>query len=427
MSDFDCDILFISELGLYPFDQGFKVHGSQMARALAQRGFDVRVSTIEPPPPPPEAETEAEAGAPHWLSELCVDWPASRPLDEARLMTGWTGRWQKLRYRLAEHQGVDPAAFAGAMRLVEQHRPRVVVGLGQHTPMMLRSIQEMFPDTRTIWYAADELVAFQLSCLKREGWRGLRKRLYGVALYAALENAFARGLDGAIGVSPRDAKLLRWIAGPQRVAMVRNGVDLDYYFPSDEQPIEHSLAFWGRMDFEPNIDAMTWFVRRVWPALRAGFRGATLRIVGKNPTPAVRELERYEGVTVTGAVEDVRFEARRASVTVLPMRCGGGIKNKLLEAAAMGLPIVASPTALRGLDMTHPQRTVQVCNHPGEWVETIRRLWQDAALRNELGRRARKWVEREHDWSRAAEELVAFCGDALPRREKHTLTLRRAA
>ncbi len=414
MNHHGCDILMLSELAVYPFDQGFKVHGSRMAEALTQQGLDVRIATIAPTP----------KSCPDWLSRMLIAWPPSRPLDEARLITGWSGRLLNLRQKLADHQGIDRGAFAGAMRLVEQWQPRLVIGLGQHSPMMLHAIKHHESNLPVIWYAADELASFQLSCLRYEGWRGLRKRLYGAALYTALENAFVRGLDAAIGVSPREAKLLKRIAGPRRVAMIRNGVDLATFTPAvDRRPAEHSVIFWGRMDFEPNIDAMMWFTRRVWPLLRSTCPKATLRIVGKNPTSQVQELEGYEGVRISGAVEDVREEAKRAMVVVLPMRCGGGIKNKLLEAAAMGLPIVASPRAVSGLSIEKSQQAMLIPRGADAWTDAILRLWHDPSLRQMLGRNARTWVQREHDWSNAARQLMAFSGLEAA---KQTLRLRAA-
>ncbi|MCC6680019.1 MAG: glycosyltransferase [Phycisphaeraceae bacterium] len=417
-----CDILMLSELAMYPFDQGFKVHGSRMAEALTRQGLNVRIASIEPTPPPEVPKSAPEV--PPWLKQMLIAWPNSSPLDESRLITGWSGRLLGLRQKLADHQGIDRSAFAGAMRLVEQWRPRLVIGLGQHSPMMLRAIRHHEPDVSVIWYAADELVSFQLSCLRCESWRALGKRLYGAVLYAALENAFVRGLDAAIGVSPRDAKLLKRIAGPRRVAMIRNGVDLQTFAPAaDRHPAEQSVIFWGRMDFEPNIDAMMWFTSHVWPLLRGTCPRATLRIVGKNPTPQVQNLEGYEGVRVTGTVEDVREEAKRAMVVVLPMRCGGGIKNKLLEAAAMGLPIVASPHAVSGLSIEKSQQAMLIPRGADAWTDAILRLWHDPSLRQMLGRNARTWVEREHDWSNAARQLMAFSGLVAA---KQTLRLRAA-
>ena len=97
------------------------------------------------------------------------------------------------------------------------------------------------------------------------------------------------------------------------------------------------------------------------------------------------------------------------------MRCGGGIKNKLLEAAAMGLATVASPRAVRGLAIGRGDRPVMIAQTPPQWVVSIRRLWGDAPYARRLRHAARKWVETEHRWTSAAARLLAWLGD-LPDR-----------
>ena len=100
-------------------------------------------------------------------------------------------------------------------------------------------------------------------------------------------------------------------------------------------------------------------------------------------------------------------------MTILPMRSGTGIKNKLLEAAAMGRPIVASPHAVRGLMFDGLQEPLAICDQPAQWIETICRLWSDPALRARLGNEARQWVVRRHSWQAAAAELVRWI-DSIP-------------
>src|SRR5690606_22245658 len=104
----------------------------------------------------------------------------------------------------------------------------------------------------------------------------------------------------------------------------------------------------------------------------------------------------------------VRPIAHGAAVTILPMRCGGGIKNKLLEAAAMALPIVASPRAVRGLTFEPDARPASVCGNAPQWIDMVDRLWRDHAQAERMRLAARRWVERHHTWHRAAMQLVDF-------------------
>ncbi|MBN4060925.1 glycosyltransferase, partial [bacterium AH-315-I18] len=213
--------------------------------------------------------------------------------------------------------------------------------------------------------------------------------------------------------APFEAKLLKHLAGAKQSTCIRNGVDMDYFTPPTSRPINKQLVFWGRMDFEPNIDAVTWFCQKVWLQLHAKHPDATFKIVGKNPNAAVNALAKIAGVEITGGVPDIRPYVHSSSVTVMPMRCGGGIKNKLLEAAAMGIPIIGSPKAIAGLKSQQGQVPVLTCTNPAMWISSIEDLWSDTVLAKGLGMLLRQWVLAEHSWSNAAIEMLDWL-DHLP-------------
>lgn len=389
------DVLFVSEQPPWPLDQGFKVHGYHMARALRDLGVRVGFASMQPLPD----------DAPEPLRQMHVDWPkATAHQTQTR-----SRRFRGLRRRLARYLGPSQADAAGLLALVGQCQPQAVVGLGIHSPILLHGLHARVPCKR-VWYAADELLYFHASCMRRESvwrWPG---RLRQAAVHVAMERLFAAGLDGAIAVSPTDAKMLRFVAGVRNVVTVRNGVDLDDFAPHPAQPRQQSLIFWGNLDFEPNVDAVRWFARCVWPKLHWRRPDATLRIVGRNAVPAVNELAAQPGIDVVGAVDDIREAARDSSAVVLPMRCGGGIKNKLLEAAAMGKPIVASPRAADGLAFDDTGPPFAIADTPEAWVAAVRRVWSDPLHAAALGAAARAWVRKHHNWNAAAAHLAAWLG-----------------
>ena len=392
------DILFISEQPLWPPDQGFRVHGCQMARAMTGLGLNVRMASMHP-------TTGCDAP---WLNRMLVDWPDATDAEHDTLIRSWSGPLAGLRKRVAKHQALDTHQLAGQLPLVDRLKPKAVIALGQHGPIILRALRRTHPNVAAVWYAADEPLYFQLSCLKREGPGSLGKRAYLMAVYAAIHAAFARGLHGAIGVSPTDTNLLKRFTGVRQAVNIPNGVDTDYFKPTNTRPEKCSLIFWGRLDFEPNADAITWFVRHVWPRLRDRQPQARLKIVGKNACEKVRQLDEYPGINMVGEVEDIREHAQTASAVVLPMRCGGGIKNKLLEAAAMGMPILASPKAVAGLRFEPNTMPIAVCKHPDQWVHQIERIWFDGLLNRNLRNDALDWVTRHHTWPAAAQSLHGF-------------------
>lgn len=389
------DVLVVSLNPLWPMDQGYRVHGPHMARALQDSGLRVAVSCLQSAPKPPAL-----------LRDLLAAWPAATPQDtQAFAQTAWQGIAGRLRHRLTRHLGPEVAQLAGILPLVRHYRPRAVLGVGMLAPLLLQGISSE-SSAKRLWHAADELVYFNASCLKSESLWKFPSRLRSLLLHGLYERAFAGCLDGAIAASPLDQKLLRQIAGISNVALIRNGVNLASFAPSAVQPTPRTIVFWGRLDFEPNVDALCWFAENVWPRL-CGYRSdVRWQIIGKNPCRRVQTLRQLPGVELLGAVRDIRPYARRAAAVILPMRCGGGIKNKLLEAAALGRPIIASPHAVRGLEMDKLRRPVLIARTAEEFATAVRRLWADSTAASQLARRARAWVQAHHSWSRAACE---FC------------------
>jgi glycosyltransferase involved in cell wall biosynthesis len=142
-----------------------------------------------------------------------------------------------------------------------------------------------------------------------------------------------------------------------------------------------------------------WFLANVWPRVREKVPDARFDIFGFNPTPRVRKLAEAPGVNLEPDLPDLRDAVRRRQVVVLPFVSGGGIKNKLLEAAALGMPIVCTPNALSG---TKGKPGVRVAHGSQEWTDALVTLWGDPEARRTLGADAREWVTRNHTWDSAA-------------------------
>ncbi len=186
------------------------------------------------------------------------------------------------------------------------------------------------------------------------------------------------------------------------LVVLGNGVDLGYFHP--EQPgalpiaeREPILVFTGVMDYAPNVEGMVRFVREVWPRVQVALPRAQLVIVGRNPTRSVRRLAITPGVSVTGGVPDVRPYMSQAAAAVVPLHLSRGVQNKLLEAAAMGLPAVASSRVAGGTNL-EPGRDLIVADDPERCAESVLRLLNDRSFAAELGARARHAVEERHRW-----------------------------
>jgi glycosyltransferase involved in cell wall biosynthesis len=217
--------------------------------------------------------------------------------------------------------------------------------------------------------------------------------------------------------SPRDKQALvdlsnNGTADP-RFVVLPNGVDLDYFSPREDVPSDPAtLIFTGKMSYHANVAAALDLARRVMPYVWATRSDARLIIAGKDPTPELLALSADPRINVTGTVPDLRPYMAQASVAVLPIRYGVGIQNKLLEAMAMGTPVVTTSSATAALQI-EPGRDLLVADTPQAMAEVVNTLLADDALRQRIGQEGRRYVQTYHNWSTAAERLEEVYREAI--------------
>jgi sugar transferase (PEP-CTERM/EpsH1 system associated) len=192
------------------------------------------------------------------------------------------------------------------------------------------------------------------------------------------------------------------------VLVVENGVDTGFFscardYPNPYPPDAVVLAFTGAMDYWANVDAVTWFADQVFPDLRRQFETARFFVVGARPTESVKALGRREGITVTGTVADVRPYLQHARLIVAPLRIARGVQNKVLEAMAMGKPVLASPAAMEGID-AGARLDVRIADRPEDWQSAALSLLTDAALPRHSADN-RQFVEQRYSWRKSLERL----------------------
>jgi len=237
--------------------------------------------------------------------------------------------------------------------------------------------------------------AFQVDVRDPRRWLGAFYSLLQWRKLRRYEGWVISHFDRLIVTSPQDGKALEALAAGKRAWVIPNAVDTDLYRPV-EGVEEEELVFTGKMDFRPNVDAMLWFCREVWPLLKSQIPGLRFCVVGQSPSPAVLSLADDPSVTVTGPVEDDREHMARARVYVAPLRVGGGTRLKILRAMAMGKAIVATSMACEGIELRGDE--LLLADTPQAFAQAILALWDDAGRRRELGHRARALVEARYDW-----------------------------
>ncbi len=231
-------------------------------------------------------------------------------------------------------------------------------------------------------------------------------------LLGAAENAIANWADASFAITPDEAARFNRRGGVRRhVDWWSNGVDTDYFDPSHGFPgpaAPADVVFTGAMDYRANIDAAEFFVREVWPVVRASSPSATFAIVGARPTRRVKALERVKGVRVTGRVDDIRPWIAGAKVAVAPLRVAQGIQNKVLEAMAMAKPVVATTAAATGV-VAKPGIEIVLADGPAAFAAATRDLLRSALRRERIDAAARARVVADYPWDR---QLSRF-GDGL--------------
>jgi sugar transferase (PEP-CTERM/EpsH1 system associated) len=218
------------------------------------------------------------------------------------------------------------------------------------------------------------------------------------------EAAMLREFDKTLVTSPEDQRVLSALTPGSDITVVPNGVDLDYFRPLPGSHDPATLVFSGKMSYHANASAVLYFAEHILPLIRAVHPEVRLRIVGSNPPRSILALANDPAVEVTGYVPDMRTYIGTATVAVCPMTVKVGIQNKLLEAMAMEVPVVATRLAAEGLAAA-PGRDLLVAADPREFASHTIRLLNEPDLATGLARAGRDYVERNHRWDRIGARL----------------------
>lgn len=379
----------------WPPTQGTAIRNFHVAREVAARhaltivafGDEVRaddplreagarIVAVPPPPPRPMGRRLAEVA-------LQRDPDLARRLQSAAMDRALVRVVREMEAEggidVVQIEGLEMAGHGlAAARSVRAGRPRVV-----------------YDAHNAEWLLQDR--AWRADIRRMRAWHGA---LYSIAQTIKLrrfERRLLAAADAVVAVSAADARTLRALVPGKAVTIVPNGVDTAHYAPADPALAEPGLCvFTGKMDFRPNVDAVTWLARHVWPRVVAARADARLEIVGRDPVPRVLGLA-DAAIAVTGAVPDVRPHIRRASVVLAPLRVGGGTRLKVLEAMAMARPVAATSLGVEGLDVT-PGRDVLVGDAPAHLAAAVGRLLGEPELRVAVGGAARETAVARYRW-----------------------------
>jgi glycosyltransferase involved in cell wall biosynthesis len=225
-----------------------------------------------------------------------------------------------------------------------------------------------------------------------------------------------------VAVSEADAALARAEFAAERVAVVDNGVDTSYFRPRSDSREANHLLFLGSLDWRPNLDGISQFLQRVYPAVRAAEPAARLSIVGRNPPAWLADRVRsLPNVQIFANVPDVRPYLARAGIMIVPLRIGGGSRLKILEALAMETPVVSTRIGAEGLAV-QADRHLVVTSDIDDMAPTLIAGMRAPGRMQDMARAGRQLVEDRYDWEQLASELERIWHQVtrIPSRERAT-------
>jgi glycosyltransferase involved in cell wall biosynthesis len=223
--------------------------------------------------------------------------------------------------------------------------------------------------------------------------------------FQRFERRVLQAMDGTVVVSNDDAALLRSDFGIERVHVVDNGVDLSYFRPADSPRKPNRLLFLGSLDWRPNLDALDQFLTHVFPPLRQAWPAVECAVVGRNPSSVLkRRIEGMPGIQLHADVADVRPFIAESALMVVPLRIGGGSRLKILEALAMGLPVVSTRVGAEGLCISDGQH-LTLCDDIEDMAGAILSCLRDPVAALTRAEEGRRLVCERYGWDALADRL----------------------
>ena len=235
--------------------------------------------------------------------------------------------------------------------------------------------------------------------------RGGAKRLYfqrQAQKMARFEGRVCRTARHIIAVSAVDAENMRRYFGVSNISEIPTGVDVEFF--ARPAKVDHfaDLAFVGSMDWAANVDGVTWFVNEVLPLIRRQKPGCAVGVIGRSPPPEIQELgSKDPGILVTGTVPDIRPYLWGSTISIVPLRIGGGTRLKIYESMAAGVPIVSTTVGAEGLDLS-PPATGRLADTAEDFAAKCIELLDDEAERQRIARDAWQLVNDRYSWDQVA-------------------------
>lgn len=381
-------ILVLSTWFPYPLSQGSKIRAYYLIKSLAER-HDVALVSF--------ADVPLEPGSIDHMGQICrkVEVVHHNPFARSRKKTllGWLS--QRPSVVLTSY---CPEMVARVQHLASDWEPECVIALTFITApyaLAVHGAPRIVDIDNLMWPMLKQALRQAQDPFGRlRSWVAYWKfRQYETWLY--------RQFDLALVVSERDRLATMDHIGlrTSQVGVVPNGVDTSFNQPLPVEPKPDTLVFNGALTYSLNYDAMDYFLRRIFPLIRAQAPEAHLTITGATTGVPIAALPADGHVTFSGYLKDIRPEVSSSWVCVVPLRMGGGTRLKILEAMALGTPVVSTSKGAEGLDIETGKHLL-IGNTPSEFAAQTVRVLREPGLRKSLSAQAARLVKEKYDWAK---------------------------
>ena len=217
------------------------------------------------------------------------------------------------------------------------------------------------------------------------------------------ESKLIGAFDRCLAITKKDKERIQKMNPRAKVSVIPAGVDTSYFHPLNAPIERYSLVSVASMDWPPNSDGILWFINKVWPAIKREVPSAKFYVVGKNPPPEIKRLSTKD-IIVTGFVGDVREYMARASVLIVPLRTGGGMRIKILNALAMSKAVVSTSVGYEGID-AKDGRSICIADSSEEFAHRTIEVLKDGDRREQLGAEGLKLIQEKYRWEQIAKRI----------------------
>ena len=394
-------LIWVKVGGLWPVNTGGRIRSFHMLRELSTR-HEVTLLTTHAPPDDPRALAAALPGC----EVVSVPWALAKR-GSARFALALARSWlSPLPVDL--YKARVPALRREVARRLERGGVDLIVA---DFLLAAPNVGRTAPPTVLFAHNVEHVIWQRMRDVERRDWRRALLTLESRKMRRYEARACARARL-TIAVSDADRELLVAAAPDARVRAVPTGVDVDYFAPDGVAEIPGRLVFTGSMDWYPNEDGVVHFIDDVLPRIQRRVPGASLTVVGRNPSARLRATAAAAGVQVTGLVDDVRPHMADAAVFVVPLRIGGGTRLKIFEALSLAKAVVSTTVGAEGLPLA-PGRHFLRADDPAAFADAVTSLLRDSARRRAIGSAGRRLVEERYSWSKVVDEFERQCGEVL--------------